>query len=1053
MKKALLLLVFLLCYTTYGQQPPGLLDPYNICDDGTIDGYATFNLVATDPIGMLGLDPNSYTVTFHPSVGDANDNVNVIANPTAYINAVPYYQTIGIRFLNTLTSEVNTSGMELNVFALATPTFMSSVTICSGDNATVLPTTSLDGYTGTWSPPLMTNVTSVYTFTPDPGQCATNATLIVYVAPPAIAYQGSLSFCDPLELPLYDLTTANTQITGGNPNNSVSYFLTLADAQSNSNPIINSYTPTVIPGNQTLYARVTNFSGCFSITTLTLHTLNCNAACLTPTQVTTSSVTATSTMVSWSENGIATVWHVLLTPAGLAAPTAESTGWTVATSYPFTVVGLSPNTSYDVYIRSVCNNTTFSDWSSATTVTTPYAPPVCGGNFLDQGGSTANYTNNSNYSTTICPSAPGDAVSVTFLSFNTEVFADALYVYDGTSIAAPMIPSTNPSLSLPGSQPGGYWGNTIPGPFTASNNTGCLTFRFLSDGTNTSEGWIANVDCTPQLCNSPTNLAVSNLTDTTVSLSWDTISNAAGYEVLLLPTDAPEPSTNDQGIYAFANPFVLTGLSPYQCYKAYLRTICAGYSEWSSPINFCMVNCQNNAECAESLVLNTFLDSNNNGVKDSGETNFPYGSFVYQINDSGNNLYGYANNDSYYIFDANPTNSYDITFALNSNVNGYYASTVSHNNITLPAGSGANTLYFPVTITQPHLDAQCSIYPSGQPVPGFNYGLWVYYSNNGTQTIPNGTLTFSKGPNTTITYVSESSANITSGGFTYNFTNLAPFESRSIFVQLLVPSMPTVNLGQALTNSIAITCANDVDLANNNAAIAQVVVGSYDPNDKSEAHGGKIGLDNFTNNDYLYYTIQFENTGTANAQFIRVEDLLDAGLDETTFQMISASHTVNTKREGNQLTWHFYNINLPPTVNNPSSSHGYVHFKIKPKTGYAVGDAIPNTASIYFDYNPAIVTNTFNTEFVQTLQNPSFTANTITLYPNPASKSVQITNSLKETITNIALYEVSGKLVKNISGTNESQITVDLQNLAKGLYFVEITTASNTKQIKKLIIQ
>jgi uncharacterized repeat protein (TIGR01451 family) len=268
-----------------------------------------------------------------------------------------------------------------------------------------------------------------------------------------------------------------------------------------------------------------------------------------------------------------------------------------------------------------------------------------------------------------------------------------------------------------------------------------------------------------------------------------------------------------------------------------------------------------------------------------------------------------------------------------------------------------------------------------------------------------------------------------------------------------IPPIPTVNLGQLVTHSVTIDCASDVDLSNNNAALTQLVVGSYDPNEKSESHGGKIGLDHFNNNDYLYYTVQFENTGTANAQFIRVDDNLDAGLDESTFEMISASHTVNTKREGNQLTWHFYNINLPPTVNNPASSHGYVHFKIKPKTGYAVGDIIPNKASIYFDYNPAIITNTCNTEFFQTLGNPSFIANTITLYPNPASNSVQITNSLNETITNIAIYEVSGKLVKQISGANQSQITVDLQNLAKGLYFLEIATASNTKQIKKLIIQ
>ena len=97
----------------------------------------------------------------------------------------------------------------------------------------------------------------------------------------------------------------------------------------------------------------------------------------------------------------------------------------------------------------------------------------------------------------------------------------------------------------------------------------------------------------------------------------------------------------------------------------------------------------------------------------------------------------------------------------------------------------------------------------------------------------------------------------------------------------------------------------------------------------------------FTSNDYLYYTIRFENTGTANAEFIRVEDVLNTDLDEATFEMLDASHAVNTRRENNELTWHFYNIDLPPTVTHPNESHGYVHFRIKPKAGYALGDAIP----------------------------------------------------------------------------------------------------------------
>jgi len=144
---------------------------------------------------------------------------------------------------------------------------------------------------------------------------------------------------------------------------------------------------------------------------------------------------------------------------------------------------------------------------------------------------------------------------------------------------------------------------------------------------------------------------------------------------------------------------------------------------------------------------------------------------------------------------------------------------------------------------------------------------------------------------------------------------------------------------------------------------------------------------------------------------------------------------------------------LPPTSIDAENSHGFVYFRIKPKPGYAIGDIIPNTADIYFDYNPPIVTNTFNTEFVQSLSNPTFTNSSIGLYPNPAHGNVQITTSVNETIAAIVFYDISGKAVTRISNLSITQTTVDISALAKGVYFVEITTGTNLKQVKKLIVQ
>ncbi len=201
----------------------------------------------------------------------------------------------------------------------------------------------------------------------------------------------------------------------------------------------------------------------------------------------------------------------------------------------------------------------------------------------------------------------------------------------------------------------------------------------------------------------------------------------------------------------------------------------------------------------------------------------------------------------------------------------------------------------------------------------------------------------------------------------------------------------------------------------------------------------------------MYYTIQFENTGTANAEFIRIEDALDADLDESTFEMLDASHTVNTRREGNQLIWHFFNIDLPPTITNPNQSHGYVHFRIKPSAGYAIGDIIPNTASIFFDYNPAIVTNTFDTEFVEFLSNPDFETNNIVLYPNPARDFITIANS-NETISAINIYDISGKKIYSMTENSVNEININVTDFAEGLYLVEIVS-DNQKAIKKLVIK
>jgi gliding motility-associated-like protein len=105
-----------------------------------------------------------------------------------------------------------TATMTVTVGAPATPTFTAIAPICSGGTIT-LPTTSLEGFTGTWSPAINNTATTPYTFTPTAGQCATTATMTVTVnAPTTPTFAAIAPICSggTITLP----TTSTNGITG-----------------------------------------------------------------------------------------------------------------------------------------------------------------------------------------------------------------------------------------------------------------------------------------------------------------------------------------------------------------------------------------------------------------------------------------------------------------------------------------------------------------------------------------------------------------------------------------------------------------------------------------------------------------------------------------------------------------------------------------------------------------------------------------------------------------------------------------------------------------------
>ena len=107
-----------------------------------------------------------------------------------------------------------TATMTITVDDNITPTFTQVGPFCNGATIPDLPLTSINSITGTWAPAINNTATTLYTFTPSSGQCATTATMTITVddnITPTFTQVGP--FCNGATIPDLPLTSLNS-ITG-----------------------------------------------------------------------------------------------------------------------------------------------------------------------------------------------------------------------------------------------------------------------------------------------------------------------------------------------------------------------------------------------------------------------------------------------------------------------------------------------------------------------------------------------------------------------------------------------------------------------------------------------------------------------------------------------------------------------------------------------------------------------------------------------------------------------------------------------------------------------
>ena len=458
--------------------------------------------------------------------------------------------------------------------------------------------------------------------------------------------------------------------------------------------------------------------------------------------------------------------------------------------------------------------------------------------------------------------------------------------------------------------------------------------------------------------------------------------------------------------------------------------------------------------CYNTIGGNIFNDLNNNCIFDSTDT-YLNGFYISATNGnitewgsswSGGNYSILVHDTGTFTVTIHSYNYYGSCGNLTpcGNVNpvhfGRFNNTSSNNNFGFSSASGFDLALHPGWSTAN---------------PGFAKDYWVYYYNqSNTPFVNNATVTFKYDAN--LTYNSSDpplpTHNAAARTLSWVVSNVGNWSYRGACHFTVSAATPP---GYLLQSDFWITpTVGDCDSSNNHMHFSELVNSSRDPNEKEVEPAGAI----LEEDSVLTYTIHFQNTGTDTTWFVILKDTLDTNLDVSSLRNLASSHTYSEFNISGQgiLTWVFNPIFLVDSATNEPASKAFVKFSVKKKSNLLVGSHISNRASIVFDYNTPILTNTVtdtvaepNYVFeIRSMQNISVSA-----VPNPFSTSTTITvDGLKEKF-DFSLFDVTGRLLSTIPSIETKQFELKRDALPAGVYFYKLSNSGKKVANGKLVVE
>ncbi|MEQ8908097.1 MAG: fibronectin type III domain-containing protein [Vicingaceae bacterium] len=360
-------------------------------------------------------------------------------------------------------------------------------------------------------------------------------------------------------------------------------------------------------------------------------------ACSDPTALTASNVTANSADLGWTENGTATIWDVEWGSSGFTQGAGTLISGT--TTNPQSISGLNAGVSYDFYVRADCGGSGTSSWVGPFTFTTP--PAVATGVNCTTTGATASVIfteefDNNNAGWTGDVNSGNGSWEIPDGATSTNTGADVAHSganymnYEASTTTTNQGSIVSPAISLTGGIDDAelsFWmhaygasmgtlevgvGTSATGPFTNEftwtgqlqtagsdpwvnvgvdlstylGQTIYIQFTQIDNNNSVGSGFDGDMSIdlmevtTCQSCAVPSALAETNLTSSSVDLSWTNPNSSNAYVVEYGATGFTL-GTGTQ-VTGSGTSATLSGLTAATDYDWYVQSVCTPGSDSSS---------------------------------------------------------------------------------------------------------------------------------------------------------------------------------------------------------------------------------------------------------------------------------------------------------------------------------------------------------------------------------------------------------------------------------------------------------------------------------------